>query len=277
MMRRAKRGPALFEVLSAEVAQTSDTLKVPSWWPEGGRLGATGPITPEPVSVGTDAGERRVSETAVADAPVPFVEMDGGRIRISFTSVTAAVVVFLALAALLAAFELGGHYGYRDGFQVGHETGRASYAAETISEIEVARRQPPATQLVTSLLEAAPEPISAPSKTVSKPALPSPPLTSWIRDYTYIVAQEFSSGRSDDARQAQEFLKQNGIPTEVVRLPNGAIQLITTEGYNHKDPTQRRIAEQLLEREHRIGADYYANGGGYRLKGYFKSLKGDAW
>ena len=275
-MRRAKHGPALFEVLASQATQASDTLKVPKWWPEGGRLAGARDTRLEPPSAGIRAGEGRVPPRAEADTPLPFVEMDGGRIRISFTSVTAAVAVFLMLAAVLATFELGSRYGFRDGLRVGHEAGRASYAAETMSEIEVARRQPPATELVGSLLEAGPAPILPPSNAATSPPATSPP-TSWIRDYTYIVAQEFASGRDDDARQAREFLDKHGISTAVVRLPNGATQLITTQGYNHKDPTQKRMAQQLLEKEHRIGADYYAGGGGYRLKGYFKSLKGDAW
>jgi len=63
----------------------------------------------------------------------------------------------------------------------------------------------------------------------------------------------------------------------LVRLSNGATQLITTQGYNRRDPTQHQMADQLLEKTRTLGAQYYAAGGGYKLEGYFKSLKSDTW
>jgi hypothetical protein len=195
---------------------------------------------------------------------------------VSFSSTTAAIAVFVGMAVVLGAFELGSRGGYEDGVRIGHEAGRASYAAEAVSEIEEARRRPPATHLVSGLLaDSAPsaaEPVES-----SKGATSDAVETTWVCGYTYIVAQEFAANRAEDAQCAQRFLAERGITTAVVGLPNGAIQLITTEGYNHKDPTQKRIAEQMLEKERGIGAEYYAAGGGYRLNGYFKTLKGHQW
>jgi hypothetical protein len=202
--------------------------------------------------------------------------MDGERIRFSLTSLTAAVAIFGLLILVLGAFEFGRRLGDQGGFRRGHAAGRVSYSADAMSEIEAARRQPPASGLVETL-----RPGSAgralQSGTVSGETAEGSGGSIWVRDYTYIVVQEFSVGREEDARQAQAFLAENDLGTEIVKYPSGAIQLITTQGYNRKDPTQRRLADQLQERVHALGVQYFAAGGGYRLEGYFKSLKGDTW
>ncbi|MCH8146823.1 MAG: hypothetical protein IH987_02380 [Planctomycetes bacterium] len=63
----------------------------------------------------------------------------------------------------------------------------------------------------------------------------------------------------------------------MVIQPRGSIQLITTQGFNRRDPAQKQMAAAALEEVHKIGKLFYAQGGGYKLKGYFKTLKGDAW
>ena len=186
--------------------------------------------------------------------------------------------MFIAAVGLIASFELGSRLGHGRGLKTGYEAGRASYAAEAASEIEVARAQPPATHLVSRLLED-PAPAEVPGEANRERKNARVPQTpGWIRDYTYIVAQEFTAGRLDDARQAREYLAEHGIPTAFIRgSGGGAVQLITEQGYNHGDPTQKRIAEELLKRIHDAGASYYAQGGGYKLKGYYKTLKSDTW
>jgi hypothetical protein len=37
------------------------------------------------------------------------------------------------------------------------------------------------------------------------------------------------------------------------------------------------MAEELLKKLHAVGSKYYAGGGGYKLEGYFKTLKSDRW
>jgi hypothetical protein len=106
---------------------------------------------------------------------------------------------------------------------------------------------------------------------------PDPGKPQWIRGYTYIVAQEFSAESAGNAAKAQAFLADHGIVVAQVPYPSGAIQLIATQGYNHRDPTQKRMAEELLKKLHAVGSKYYAGGGGYKLEGYFKTLKSDRW
>ena len=275
-IENAKRGPALFEVLTKEAVKGTDALKVPAPRPETEHHAPQGAIrlSPRPTKPQPDEGTR--SRYGSGDVRIPFVKLDEGRIRMTFTSMTAAVAVFTALAMVVAAFELGGHLGFRDGVRIGHEAGRNSYAAETLSDIEAARREPPATYLVSNLMDSPPENGGSLKETSAREA-GSGGQPQWIRDYTYIVAQEFAADRLDNVEPAREFLAKHGILTTTVRLANGAVQSITTQGYNHKDPTQKRVAERLLEKEHQVGAKYYAAAGGYRLKGYFKTLKGDGW
>ena len=91
------------------------------------------------------------------------------------------------------------------------------------------------------------------------------------------MAQEFTAGHADSARQAKAFLDGRGITTELVQYPSGSVQLITTQGYNRNDPTQRRLADELLNKVRAAGAEFFAQGGGYKLEGYFKTLKQDSF
>jgi len=91
------------------------------------------------------------------------------------------------------------------------------------------------------------------------------------------VAQGFAAGREADAEEARVFLAANGVDAAVVPLDSGGTRLITTQGFNRNDPTQRTLADQLIDRIRALGAEYYRSGGGYKLEGYFATLKGDRW
>ena len=211
--------------------------------------------------------------------PERVIKLDDDRVRISLSSVGCAVVVFALAVLAVGAFDLGRRRGDGQGFGRGYEAGRASYAADTISEIETARNQPPATHLVASLLER-PDQDRQDVQDDQRPAPDSDMNRSagaWIRDYTYIVAQEFGSAHLDDAPGAQDFLAEHGIESALVQTPRGTAQLITVQGFDRSDPTQRKMADQLLQKVHAVGAQYYTDGGGYKLEGYFKTLKGDRW
>lgn len=281
MMPRSKRGPALFDLLNADVADAPEALKVPGWGGEDahsprattakGRPDRTVRGSPQVgrAPAGSSAGQR--------GSGAPLIELDGDRIRISLTSVAAAIAVFAAAVVMLGAFELGRRNGDSKGFRRGYATGRASYAAEAVSEIEAARRLPPATNVVSSLLKEADAEATPGSSDAGQPPS-NAKTTEWIRDYTYIVVQEFVRDHSEDASLAQEYLARRGVSTELVRYSSGAVQLITKQGFDRRDPTQRRMADALLKKVHAIGAEYFSSaGGGYRLEGYFKALKGDTW
>lgn len=278
-MPKPKRGTALFDVLSEDQADAPDTLRVPKWW---ARLGGSTPsVEADPVIVPRRSSTAASSDGGGSAAPdavaTPLVELDGDRIRVSLTSVTAAVVVFVGVVVLLAAFEFGRRSGDRGGFERGHAAGRESYTADAMSEIELARSQPQATHLVGSLLKDAVVPQTAVSTAVTNEPAKDGSAASWIRDFTYVVAQEFRAGHEADGNRAREFLAQHGIGAELVRSANGSTKLMTTQGYNRADPAQRRMADQLLEKVRTVGAKYFAAGGGYKLEGYLRTLKGESW
>ncbi len=278
-MPKTKRGPALFEVLGEDLRQdAAGHLKIPEWWAKGKppRLGE-GDVCPDrPKTVVADKPRPVASVPSSVGTKPRWVVVDGDRLSISLTSLSAAVVLFCGLVFVLGAYEWGSRSGARAGFQAGFEQGRTSYEARTADEIELARSRPPTTELVNSLLVGAEELPVGPRETPAESgeALPAP---QWIRDHTYIVAQEFSKGRAEDAARAKAFLAQHGIATEQMTQRGGSIQLITVRGFNHKDASQKKMSEQLLARVHEVGGKFYATGGGYRLQGYFKTLKGDSW
>jgi hypothetical protein len=244
-----------------------------------------------PAMAGAEDTQPMQAERGVSDHGGPLFELDGDRVRVSLTSLGVAAVVFAGLLLFSAAFALGRKAGDAPGYRRGYADGRASYQAEAVSEIEAARSEPPATHLLGDLVQEPAQNEMTEHGRSEAPIVGGPPVARtsaastdpesraprWIRDYTYIVVQEFLPGREGDARRTQAYLAQYGVETELTRYASGAIQLITAQGYNRKDPTQRGLADELLERVQSLGAEYFASGGGYRLEGYFKTLKGDSW
>ncbi len=268
-MPKSKRGRSLFELLDEEEGSASNAPGSLQRW---GRLERpTAPVTSGIKTSGTQGSPPSERKAGPARA-LPFVEVEGDRFRVSFTSLTAAGAVFGLLVVLFVVFWLGGKAGYRRGYV----SGRLSYEAQAVDEIEVARSQPPASYLVEGLLpELDVEEVGPTDGTAEADSAVEMPR--WVRDHTYVVVQEFPNGNVEAANRARDFLATRGIATQLLRRVGGGLQLITTEGYNLKDPAQRQMAEELRRRVHAAGAQYYASGGGYRLEGYFKTLKGDGW
>ena len=127
-MRKAKHGPALFELLSPDTEQNTDSLQVPTWWAgqERGSGGQVIKIPPKAVMQGSVAptGDQRAEQQTKS----PILAFADGKIRLSLTSTMAAIVVFVGLTTLLIAFEVG--RGQGRGFDDGVIAGRASYAAD---------------------------------------------------------------------------------------------------------------------------------------------------
>jgi len=288
-MAKAKRSPALFELLSDEGSATGG-VKVPSWWSRHTQLtdlraARAARVAAQPPPVFEEPPRSAVDRSP----PRPLFEVEGDHVRLSLTSVTAAVAVFLGLATVLAAYGLGARRGDVGGFRRGFDAGRVDGSSATGDEIVALRNQPPLSHLVGGLLqETGAKPTSsavredrpAMKAAAAAPAnLPASAVSAagWVRNQTYIVAQEFPAANVEKARHAREFLAQRGVNTELVSLNNDTTLLIATQGYNHKDPAQKRLAEQLLEKVRTIGTQYYAAGGGYKLEGYYKTLKRDNW
>jgi len=282
-MAKAKRGPALFELLGEEGC-TAGGVKVPDWWVKQNPLDLHSAREARAAAVEALSSEKSLRTDENRPLPRPLFEVDGDRVCVSFTSMTAAIAVFIGLASILAAYTLGARRGDHGGFRRGFDAGQADAGSTAGDEIEAVRNQLPASHLVSGLLQEAgvkgPDENRTAMKAADAPAKlsgSSAPDAGWIRNLTYIVVQEFQAANVEKAGHAREFLAQRGVAAELVPLNNDTTLLIATQGYNHKDPAQKRLAEQLLEKIRTIGAQYYAAGGGYKLEGYFKTLKRDNW
>ena len=274
-MNRPKREIALFDLLP-EDGDDPRSLKVPDGLHQGAKdahrpVDATG-RHPERVSV---EGARSSSTHADSGRSEPFFGLDGERIRLSFNSFTAGIAIFAVMVTLVGAYEWGRRSGDHAGFRRGHAQGRSSYAAEALGEIASARRKEPATHLVDTLLDD--ESLSAGQGELVQGDRSPQRLSGWVQGYTYVVAQEFGVGRSEDAQRAKEFLATQGVITELVSFDTGSMQLITSQGYDLGDATQRVLAGELKSKVRDAGRAYYAAGGGYKLEGYFKTLKNRNW
>lgn len=286
-MSRPRGETALFDLLDGGAAGSGGIAPVRSN-PSASGPAADAPRSAvsgeQPVVLGsarTGSGRSDAAHGGVASgsaARQPLFEFQDDCVRLTLTSVRTAVVVFLAIAVIVGAFELGGSRAHKTGFASGFEAGRASYTADTMSEIQAARLGPVSPDVVAGLLTTRPATVlGAYQQAVGETTSSDAGETAWIPGHTYIVAQGFSAGRDADATQAQPFLASRGVETILVRFDSGASQLITVQGFNRTNPTQRTLADKLLERVHDAGADYFASGGGYRLEGYFATFKGDRW
>ncbi|MBI4717058.1 MAG: hypothetical protein HY763_04580 [Planctomycetes bacterium] len=290
-MPKTKHGPALFELLDRKRQDAARVLRVPRWWSgaRGARPAGGGKAAGESPEAGTDRilkltpGGSPETPDARGERPEhraehePLLEVDGRRIRLSFTSLTAAVAVFLGLMVLVAAYALGSRSGMRAGMQAALLQ-EPSQAEGVKDEVQEARSQPPATHLVGTLLDpptATKSPPAEPAAAASPSRAGNQPI--WTRGLTYILAQEFAGQNVEAADRAQAFLAEHGIASTVVRSRGGAVHLMVTQGFDTKDPKQKESGEQLLQKLRAVGAKYYASGGGYKLEGYFKTLKGDTW
>ena len=283
MTKPKQQGPALFDLLGDSPDEINDSLR-------SSHRAATSPpsiskATPRPeseqaiVPSRTTASDRGVSSapaTPGATSPVRrrrrLLEFDDECVTVSLTSLSAAIAVFLLSVGLLGLYELGRTRGQSAGYQNGYRAGRTSYEADATSEIEAARNAPPASHVVQGLLESATTG-TAGADNGSKTS----PQASWVQGLTYIVAQEFAPHAEQDASKAQAFLRSHGIDTALIKQDNTWFQLVTTQGYDRSDTVQRDLADRFLAKEHEAGAAYYASGGGYRLEGYFKTLRNERW
>lgn len=270
-MPKNRRGPALFELLvkggrSSVFRSTARERVVP---PEGPALRL--------------ARVDAVSDPTRTPSPTSAFSIDRDRVTLSLGSVGAAGAVFGLLVIAGAAFWFGLRSGDQHGFRRGFETARAGVDSPPTDDVQAAKSQPPVTALIAPLLV---DPSGGPAKPGVKrePAADQgakstalTPAKGWTRDLTYVVAQEFPAAATEKAQDAQRFLAQHGLETAVVPAAGGALLLITTQGYNHKEPAQRTLADQGLAKVRTLGGQYYAAGGGYRLEGYYKTLKRDRW
>ncbi len=276
-MSKPRQGPALFDLIPEKKQQDAHRiLRIPGTWPEEDGSADVPQREEPPVSAVQTTPVEPVSG-GQGGFLGSVLRLDGQRITLSVTSYGAAIAMFLVLVVLSAAFTLGQRSGVRSGYQMGMEQMQAS--RDGGGELEAARHAQPASGLIAPLLENAPVP-EQPVKLTGKVAVEKEKAVAapaWQRDHTYVVAQEFPAPKVQDAVAAQSFLANHGINTAVIPQANGGAWLMSLQGYNHKDPLQKKQSDQMLEKVRSVGKAYYAQGGGYRMEGYFKTLKGDRW
>ncbi len=286
MTKSKNHGPALFDLLGDSQNDVYDSLR-----PSHGATPSPPPTLknkPRPESEQAIVPSRTAVASQVASTATPgaggtgrvrrrrrLLEFDDECVTMSLTSLSAAIVVFVLSVGLLGLYELGRTGGQSAGYQKGYRAGRASYEADATSEIEAARNAPPETHVVEGLLESTLR--GAGGTAGADIGSKTGPQTSWVQGLTYIVAQEFAPKAEQDARKARAFLRSQGIDTALIKQDNSWFQLVTTQGYDRSDTVQRDLADRFLAKEHEVGAAYYASGGGYRLEGYFKTLRNERW
>ncbi len=286
MTKSKQPGPALFDLLGPTQEDVNRNLRVPDT--ERPTPSKPAEASPEQVERAIVPGRQEPSTTPHERSAAPnrvgtrrLIQFDDECVHLSLTSLSAAIVVFVLMVGLLGVYELGRTNGQASGFGEGHRTGRASFEADAASEIEAARHKPPASHLVEGLLQSsAGQPGTSQTATPQSSAPDNPGqrmAAAWVQGHTYVVAQEFAPQSKDDVRAAKSYLQTKGIDTATIKLDTGWFQLITTQGFDRSDPVQRDLADRLLAKVHRAGAAYYSGGGGYKLEGYFKTLRKRSW
>jgi hypothetical protein len=259
----------------------------------------------EPEEIRADEAAPRVREPdAEAPESEPAIEtesggvrIDGGVIRITLTSTRAAVALFGVVVLLAVTAWIGYGVGHSAGQQEGFVAGRQSLEAEVADDIQTARMQPVTEGLFDQIgpsplvpagggEEAQPAAARAAGGETGKPtpvaaaptSLDSAEPGGWIKGHTYVCVQEFEPGALGDARRAQEFLRQNRIETALVnRAGTRNYWLVTRQGFDCNDPSQKQLAEDYRERIRQLGERYFRSGGRYRLEGYLAKLTRDTW
>jgi len=287
-MRKKRHGPALFELLEDRGASIFKPLS--------NKLRQTSRVAPQPtIERSTPKSDQSSSEppsTSPASAG-PWISLDGDRIRIALRSVSLAATLFVFILSLLLAYGLGTRQGEHRGLQKALAVQNSPAEKSNPDDIATVRELRPSPDLIKDIAAGtqrpAPqtanpgrEPISLSAqekdnRPSTAPVRQERPAVSWVKDDTYIVAQEMPAAAMASAQAAQEFLARGGVQTTIVKPNDRTLLLMTTHGYNHKDAAEKRHSEQLLERIRALGTEFYAAGGGYKLEGYFRTLKRDSW
>ncbi len=240
-------------------------------------------LAPVPARTPSSAGPNGRGE---AD---PVVSFDAGRMNLSLTSTASGIAAFILVLLLGGAFMVGRSTGVKSGRELGFKQGRDSFSSDAMDEIEQARAKPPKQDIVSNLLTGKPveenpvadapasKPSSVPPPDANAAKLSGSSDVAWIEGHNYIVVQEFEPNALADAQAARDFLLESKIPTVVVSVKGGRYRLLTVEGFNFKEPTQRQRADLLKKRIGEVGAKFFAAGGRYRLEGYYAAYKSGGW
>jgi len=287
-MSKPKPGPTLFEMVSkGRPGVRARRLTLPRWW--GASESAPQASTRRPTTPQTDpANGGPISDQDRLRAPL--LAVDGPRLLISLSSVSAGVVVFVFIIVVAAAFLVGQSRGMRVGQADGFIRGQAAIESDALDGIEKARRSTPNVDIFAGLPTS---PVTDGSKAGDAgragdpggPAGASPAPSdgsepadalngpTWVKGHTYIVVQEFLDQDLAEAEKARDFLKEHGIASAVVTYTgrsNYKYRLVTQKGFNRDDPVQKRLCDEFHEKIRVLGDLFVKGGGRYNLQGYQK-------
>ncbi len=252
-MPKSKESPALLEVYRrGEVKQSA---------PKAAQAPADSQTPPASV-------EENSAPTPTPRAPQTWVEPQGDHIRFSLSTLSLAMVLFVALVAIAGAFALGKYFGYQGGRQVATERAEM-VTSDPLREI---REQPPSPGVLEDL-DLVTETVRAEQARERRRGYTA--RVDFVDNLNYIWIERFNSRA--DATSAQAYLSGNRIESALVER-NGKWLLISKEGFDYRLPEEKSACRKLSERIKLLGLRYFESGGRYRFDCFAKKkLPGQSW
>ena len=205
---------------------------------------------------------------ASGDSPQALVQSQGDRLKFSVSTLTLAMVVFVAFAVLAGAFALGRHLGYDSGWQAAVD--RAQMIAN--DEFLDLREQPPNPGVLLDLGVVS-DAVNRENAQQRKAARAG--QVGFIDDLNYIWIETFKTKGA--ATTAREYLKNREIESTLIEN-GGKWVLISKEGFDYGLREEKAACQRLSARIKEVGQQYLEAGGRYGFKCYVKKkLPGSAW
>ncbi len=205
---------------------------------------------------------------AAGDSPQALVRAEGDRLKFSVSTLTLAMVVFIAFVVLAGAFALGRHLGYDSGWQAAAD--RAQMIAD--DEFRDLRRQPPSPGVLQDL-GVVTDAVNREHAQQRRAAHVG--RVGFIDDLNYVWIETFAT--QGDATTAREYLKNKEIESTLIEN-GGKWVLISREGFDYRLAEEKAACEQLTARIREVGRQYLQTGGRYGFKCYVKKkVPGSTW
>ena len=277
VVARRKDSTALYEVISNRADETEAAkLKVPGWWRSKAatpsRRSSSVKPKPEPAP---RPQPRPVSTTDedVADRP-PFMQVREGRVELSLSPVSVAIVVGVVFLAVFTSYQLG------SGFQsaapmvplAGMDSDQTADAGQRTARASTADAAPPRLSGLkpTGSRKKVEPPGNVPL--TGLPALSELEPARRVAGQNYVILESFQVADRDDAVHAQGwFAESQGIRTTLEKSGQWW-QLISTEGFDYSKAGEKSRCTRFCETIQKLGQAYKREfAGRYRIRYGFQS------
>jgi hypothetical protein len=286
-MNKRKQSPALFELIGKnKKSQSSDQLALPKWWksdqqsaqPEEKReqtdqesastsdsTGSSPQEAPEPQETTTQTSPSRepvrppsASPPPTAGPNPPMASLDHGRLNLSLTPVTTAVVAGLILLALVASYQLGS-MGSSESDQVASKAQDSAAdvskdmgmaANDEVLDVDQQRQTP------RNVESAAQNPGGQTAQQAS--AGGNAGMDSWREGWYYVWMETFDQQHLSNAKRAQQWFSEHGVDTWREKMESGKWRLISRKGFPTKQEAMNYsayITDLATEYKDEYGAD----------------------